>query len=220
MTKLAIIDFDGTLCSTHAAVRHVIGLTFDAFGRARPEAATIETAISSGVVVSEVFAQLLGEPPAHPIGQEWAERYREIYNSGEGLARTDLYPGVERGLQALTQAGWRCVVVSNKGIVALRHALSHFGMAGYFDLVVGDEPGLPRKPDPGTFRELIVPRFALGETSRVVMLGDTATDMLYAHNIGAYACWARYGFGDAESCLALKPDFILDSFDQIAEFAD
>ena len=38
------------------------------------------------------------------------------------------------------------------------------------------------------------------------MLGDTETDIRFARNIGVPAFWARYGFGNAETCEALKPE--------------
>src|SRR5690606_12750729 len=74
--KLAIIDFDGTICSTHDAVRHVIDLTFASFDRPAPDAAEVESAIGSGAVASDLFGGLLGLEPDDPERAAWAGRYR------------------------------------------------------------------------------------------------------------------------------------------------
>lgn len=211
-----MIDFDGTLCSTHAAVRHVVGLTFTSFGREPAPLDEIESAIASGIVVSEVFNRLLGRPAGDAEGAAWGERYREIYNGGEGLARTQLFPGVREGLQALAASSWRCFLVSNKGVAALRQALAHFELDRHFEQLIGDAPGQRRKPDPGLFREAILPHFAAGGPARSFVLGDTATDLAFARNIGARAYWAEYGFGERGACLALVPDARLARFDEIA----
>lgn len=216
MTRLALIDFDGTLCSTHDAVHHVIDLTFASFGRETAPAIAVDAAIRSGVVVSEVFNLLLGQHPSEVLGQSWAARYREIYNSGEGLARTELFAGVVEGLDALAAAGWRCCVVSNKGVAALHAALTYFALDSRFELVIGDAPGQRRKPDPGLYAETVLPQLAGARPDRCLMIGDTATDLRFARAIGAEACWAEYGFGDREECLALRPDIGLRRFDDIA----
>lgn len=219
MFKLAIIDFDGTICSTHGAVRHVIDLTFAAHDRPAPEAAAVDAAIGSGAVVSEVFGGLLGLEPGDPQREAWASRYREIYNDGEGLARTELFPGVREGLEGLAAAGCRSIVLSNKGHAALGQALAHFGIDGHFEMVIGDAPGFIRKPRPESYRDVIAPRFADIRPDQTFMFGDTATDIRYARNIGVAAFWARYGFGDAEACRALKPERTLDAFNEAADFA-
>lgn len=217
MTRLALIDFDGTLCDTHGAVCHVMDLTFESFGHGKAPAEAVDTAIRSGVVVSEVFNRLLGREPQDPLGRRWAVRYREIYNSGEGLARTTLFDGVHEGLEALSKAGWRCSVVSNKGVVALNEALAHFALADRFAFVVGDAPGQRRKPDPDLYRETVLPKLDGFAPERCIMIGDTATDLRFARAIGAEAFWAEYGFGDREECRALHPDIALTRFDDVAE---
>lgn len=219
MSGLAMIDFDGTLCSTHAAVRHVIGLTFTSLGREPAPLDEIESAIASGVVVSEVFNRLLGRPAGDAEGAAFAWRYREIYNGGEGLARTQIFPGVREGLRALAASGWRCFLVSNKGIAALRQALAHFDIEQHFERLIGDTPGQRRKPDPGLFRDAILPHFAACGPARSFVLGDTATDLAFARNIGARAYWAEYGFGDRAACLTLAPDARLARFDEISAVA-
>ena len=217
--KLAIIDFDGTICSTHDAVRHVIDLTFASFDRPAPDAAEVESAIGSGAVASDLFGGLLGLEPDDPERAAWAGRYREIYNGGEGLALTELFPGVREGLESLAAAGCRSIVLSNKGETSLAPALRHFGIDEHFEMVIGDAPGFVRKPRPDSYHTLIAPRFPDIRPEQTFMLGDTETDIRFARNIGVPAFWARYGFGNAETCKALKPERTLDAFNAAADFA-
>ena len=44
---------------------------------------------------------------------------------------------------------------------------------------------------------------------RVLIVGDTEADILFAKNAGLRSCWASYGYGDEAVCKALAPEFIL-----------
>jgi len=127
------------------------------------------------------------------------------------------------------------VVVSNKGIKAVEAALRDAGVEELVEMVLGDMPGVPRKPNPKSYFEIIAPRFAIGEgktygggddedkigrtselgLNKVLVVGDTAADIQFAKNIGAVACWARYGYGKKEECERLGPDFVVDSLEEV-----
>ncbi|RAL16885.1 HAD family hydrolase [Aspergillus homomorphus CBS 101889] len=100
------------------------------------------------------------------------------------------------------------------------------------ELVVGDGVFAVggRKPHPSGFAEVLVPRLRAyflacnrrggeegmrwleGEVdmSRVLMVGDTVTDIRFARNIGSPVCWCRFGQGDPLECEALRPEFVID----------
>lgn len=58
----------------------------------------------------------------------------------------------------------------------------------------------PKKPDPEVFSKRIAPLFPTATPANCIGIGDTATDLEFARNIGASACFAAYGFGDRASC--------------------
>jgi len=123
------------------------------------------------------------------------------------------------------------VILSNKGIGAVNAVLAQAGLTGVVDLVLGDMPGVRKKPDPMAFFEIIAPwyvRFTArdGEghvvssvqqlkAEEVLVVGDTVADMMFARNVGAVACWARYGYGDVDECEKLRPDVVVDGLEEV-----
>lgn len=210
MTGLAIIDFDGTLCSTHAAARHVIEQTYAHYGTAAPATDVINAAIKSGVPISGVFRMLGGAGDS----DAWVKTYRTLYDAGQGIGLSTVYPGVERGLSQLKAAGFAVVILSNKGQSSLEGTLGYFGLADHVDLIIGDTGAFPVKPDRYAYDELILSRLSPPRDGATYVIGDTETDLLFARNISGKAVWARYGFGNRAACELLRPDFTIDRFDE------
>ena len=68
------------------------------------------------------------------------------------------------------------------------------------ELVLGERPSVPRKPDPSSALE-IARRLAI-EPADFLYLGDTATDMKTANGAGMFAVGVLWGFRDAEELIA------------------
>lgn len=211
MYKLCLIDFDGTLCATHDAIVHCMFKTFDHYDHPRPDVARVHAAIKGGVGIAQTFASLHETGLSVPQSEEWRQIYRDIYNSGDGQARSTLFEGAEGLLRTLKENDIPAVVVSNKGEQAVLNAIAHFNLGGYFHMVIAERDGLVLKPDPSSWHELIAPAYPHIAASDVLMIGDTPSDLGYARNIGAKSCWARYGYGDPDLCMAQAPDHIIDA---------
>ena len=118
-------------------------------------------------------------------------------------------------LSAARAVGYQLVVVSQKGRCGLRQLLAQFGIDQYFSLVLAADDVTNQKPDAALYEQHIVPcsdTFRLKAEAtrppapeRVLVVGDTATDIEFAVNIGAPSCWAAYGYGDQSRCVALQP---------------
>ena len=88
------------------------------------------------------------------------------------------FPGVEAALEALSAAGARLSVCTNKPTrlsIALLEALD---LSRHFDAIVGPDASGFAKPDP---RHLFA---AVGESRRVILVGDSETDISTARNAG------------------------------------
>jgi phosphoglycolate phosphatase len=117
-------------------------------------------------------------------------------------------------------------IVSNKGVAAVATALENNSLAGYVPdyLIIGDStPGATRKPHSGSFTDILVPALAARrvrvDPSKVLVVGDTVADIKFAANIGARACWCRYGYGEKDECAKLAPDFTADSLADVMQVA-
>lgn len=218
--RLFIFDFDGTLCATHEAITYCMQQTFAEFQAPIPDAVAVQRTISAGVTLDDTIRMLnpnlSGREPAAVA--EWVEAYRRIYNGGDGQSRTFLFDGVLEVFERLSADGVRTAVVSNKGIVAIRTALERFGLTPHVSVVVGDTPGVRKKPHPDAFAKLIQPSFPELAADQVAVVGDTTADILFARNVGARACWASYGYGIPEECMNLRPDVVVDHPRGILDF--
>ncbi|KAF8533211.1 HAD-like domain-containing protein [Trichophaea hybrida] len=223
--KLIVFDFDGTLFDTHTSMIHCFSRTFALLspsGTSHPSPETIRAIISTGAGLSETF-EILHAGPIPDIDL-WITTYRSFYVS-EGPALVTPFPSAEELLKSLKAKGIPLAIVSNKGIGGLEAVLKHAKMEDMVDLLLGDMLGVKKKPDPMSFNEIIVPKFSQTQglengqgklnPEDVLVVGDTEADLLYARNIGAAACWVRYGYGVKEECEKLNPELIVESLEEL-----
>ncbi len=212
---LLICDFDGTLANTRQAVVNTMRETLTELtaSASQPDEDEIERALARGASLPGAVAQLLEQRDLHTPAraEQIINRYRQLYSS-HGLSRTILYPGVAECLASVKAAGMKCAVVSNKGEAALRAALVHLAIAGFFDLVLGEQADLPPKPAPDLYYRRVQPTFADIAPRETLFVGDTPADLQFARNCGLSACWADYGHGAPGACRALSPKFEISDF--------
>ena len=122
--------------------------------------------------------------------------YRE-YFSRQGMFENLLYPGIEQLLRELKQAGCKLYVATLKPTVFSVQILEHFGVAEYFDLILGS--GLD-----GSFSQkseliaAILEQARIPDKARTVMVGDTGYDILGAKEAGVASIGCLYGYGSEE----------------------
>ena len=118
------------------------------------------------------------------------------------------FPGVEAALEALSAAGARLSVCTNKPTrlsIALLEALD---LSRHFDAIVGPDASGFAKPDP---RHLFA---AVGESRRVILVGDSETDISTARNAGVPIVAVTFGYTEVP-CAELNPDALIDSFGEL-----
>ena len=203
--KVVIFDYDGTLFDTRPAIVHCIQRAFAACGRPIPALEAVAGTVRTGLPLQETFFVLDKNLRAERTAlNEMVKTYRKIYLD-EGAPLTKPFVGVRDALQDIHARGTKCVVVSNKGIAAIRQSLDQSQLSSFVDLVFGDEPGLPKKPDPAIVVDHILPRYAPLRREQMLVVGDTEIDILLAKRTGIACCWASYGYGETERCRRLSP---------------
>lgn len=94
---------------------------------------------------------------------------------------TTVYPGVPQALQALSAAGWRLAVCTNKPERAARAVLRHLHLLDRFGAVIGGDSTPARKPDPAP---LLAAFAALGAGQPRLYVGDSDVDAETARAAG------------------------------------
>jgi len=199
-----ILDYDGTLCDTLAAITDSLVITFRHFDGVAPAVEDIRALVGTGKTVDETIRRLLPQGAA-PLDDDAVRARIAFYRGQYGLhaeAKVRLFEGVAECLDRLRALG-KLVLVSNKGLQAVQASLRHFGIADHFQLVLAEEAGQARKPHPDVFSKRIATKLPGIAAEDCIVVGDTATDLEFAKNIGAQSCLARYGYGDAAECEAI-----------------
>lgn len=104
---------------------------------------------------------------------------------------TRLYPGIATMLTALQSRGYRMAVVSNKmqpGVTELARTF----FQGIIDVAIGEQPGIPRKPDP-LMVSTALERLGVA-ASEAVYVGDSDVDILTAAAAGLPCISVLWGF--------------------------
>lgn len=157
----------------------------------------------------EILA-LMGEGGAHMIERavpagtpdelRWQtfDLWRDIYIASD-YANTAPFPGIVETLQQLRERDAKTAVLSNKFDAGTR-LLAERCLPGLFDIVLGDAPPAPRKPDPTTLLAMLD---ELGvRPDEAAYVGDTMVDVKTARNAGVMAVGVSWGYDAANPLCA------------------
>lgn len=187
--RCAVFDLDGTLVDSapdiHAALdrlmarRHLPG-----FARAE-----VVGMIGDGV---RVLLERAHAARGITLDEASFDHFMVDYEANAAVL-TQPFAGIPELLGALSDAGWRLAVCTNKPEAAARVLLSGLGLDRHFSALGGGDSFPMRKPDPGHLRATLMAAGAAPE--RAVMIGDHANDMLAARGAGIRAIFAGWGYG-------------------------
>ena len=105
-------------------------------------------------------------------------------------------------------AGVRLAVCSNKADEFSQVIVAHY-FPGIFEVIRGNLPGTPVKPDPGVARGILEKLNARPEET--LMVGDSDVDIRTGHNAGLKACGVTWGFRSRENLVNAGADFLADT---------
>ncbi len=108
--------------------------------------------------------------------------------------KTRPYNGISELLHALRATGCKTAVVSNKSDGPV-HLLCSRYFPGLFDSIVGERPGVRRKPFPDSVNEVL--RQLNVERKKAIYVGDSEVDIETAHQAGMEVILVEWGFRDA-----------------------
>ncbi|MFZ2447087.1 MAG: HAD family hydrolase [Syntrophobacteraceae bacterium] len=106
--------------------------------------------------------------------------------------KTRPYAGIPELLDGLAARGVKMAILSNKPDDFMQLMTRELLPAWRFEVVMGERPPTPRKPDPTS--ALAIAGTLAVRPEDFLYLGDTATDMLTANAAGMFAVGALWGF--------------------------
>ncbi len=205
MTRLAILDLDGTLVDSVEDLGASVNHALSALGLPPRSTDEIRSFVGEGARVLLARAISPRDELLEPALALWRGHY-----DAHCLDRTRLYPGVGA---ALAGAGRVLAVHTNKPGALARKILAGLGVAGRFVAIVGGDEA-PRKPDPaGTLEIMARVGAAPGET---VFVGDSRVDAATARAAGVALVAVTWGLSARAELAAAGATVFVDDAAELA----
>jgi len=189
-----IFDFDGTLVDTLKDIADAMNSALATLGFKTYPVDDYRHFIGYGVdrlarrVVPEEYHT---EKTLNECLEIMAEEYRTRWHKNSRP-----FPGITELLKKLKGMGVKTAVLSNKDHIFTRQMAAALLSPHVFDCVQGALPSMPKKPDPAL--ALRVAQTLGEEPSRIVLAGDTRTDMETACAAGMHPVGCLWGYRDEE----------------------
>lgn len=191
MKRAVIFDLDGTLANTIESLTYCGNRALARFGLPQFEEDDYKYFVGDGSAV-------LVKRALTKAGDTQLIHYQEVYDEYCRLFEKDCmyhvrpYEGIPELLKALKKRNIRTAVLSNKPHENSVDVVETLFGRGTFDLVQGQKPDIPKKPDPAGVRQILS---ALGlAPEEVLYVGDTCVDMRTGKAAGLFTIGVLWGF--------------------------
>lgn len=208
---VVFFDLDGTLTDPFEGITRSVQFALAHFGI--DVADRTELAPYIGPPLKESFIE------RHGLSAEQAEEALRQYRvrfSDVGMFENRVYDGVETMLRTLRERGVRLAVATSKPTVFSVKILEHFGLAPYFEAIVGSELNGHRVEKAEVVAEAMA-RLAV-TADDVWMVGDRCFDVEGAHQNGMRAVGVRYGYAEGDELAMAGAEHIVDTVAELQEF--
>lgn len=185
--EAAIFDLDGTIIDTIDDLVELTNHVLIEYDMPTHSKDAIQRFVGNGALA--LMNQAVPEGTPSEITQEALARWKEL--NPHFLAHSHPYPGISETLNMLKSNGVRIAVLSNKfdaGVSAMIEAK----LPNTFDIIRGERPDTPRKPDPTGLLSIIEQLGATPESC--IYVGDSPGDILTALNAGCMAVGVSWGY--------------------------
>lgn len=187
--KAFIFDLDGTLLNSLADMVFITNKVLAQAGYPQRSEAEILSYIGNGGLrlVQQAVPADTSVATIDSLFNQWQTLYDEY-----GDKKTAPFPGMKQALDDLKARGVRLGVLSNKFDSGVHMLIEHH-FPGMFDVVHGERPGIPRKPDPtGLLAEIDEMGLSRDE---VAYVGDAEPDIEASYSAGVFLIGVDWGFG-------------------------
>lgn len=208
--KAIIFDLDGTLTDTledlFLSVNHALRCCD------LPERSLDEVRRFVGNGVRKLIERAVPSNTDPILTEQCFEHFRTHYMV-HCQEHTTLYPGIATLLMTLHARGYRMAVVSNK-LQSGVDELARTFFKGVIDVAIGEQQGIPRKPEPNMV-EAALSQLGVSK-EEAIYVGDSDVDLQTAANAGLPCISVLWGFRNRDfliahgaTILAEKPQDVL-----------
>ena len=186
--ELILFDLDGTLLDTSPGIFNSVRYA--------------ESQMGLTPIPDSQLREFVGPPPksmyqriyglSEDAALQAAQKHRE-YGKTKAIYEAQVYPGIQELLAQLKASGYKLAVATLKAETIARTILEYYGIAEYFDTIVGMDP-----------QETLTKRMTIdlakertGSAGKTILVGDSIYDYDGAMEAGIDFLGVLYGFGFA-----------------------
>lgn len=205
MYDVILFDLDGTLTDSGMGITNSVAYSLKKYGIEISDRTELYKFI--GPPLKESFEKYYGFS-AEQAGKA-VEYYREYYVD-KGIFENTVYDGIEELLKEIRGSGKRAIVATSKPEVFAKRILEHFGLAGYFEHIVGANMDETRTKKEEVISH-VLQSCKIPDLSRVLMVGDREHDILGAKKMGLDSLGVLFGYGDREELKRAGATYIAEA---------
>lgn len=209
MTRLVILDFDGTLADTQPVI--VASIQHTLREMCLPERSVDECRSIIGLPLAECFVRLCGVDDN--TAGHCAEVYRRVFDELNTDGAVTLFPHVVETLKSLHDHGLMLAICSSRGRPTLEGFVKAFRLEPYIAMVVSANDVQHHKPRPEPVTKILDTLDVKPEEAMVV--GDASYDILMGRAAGCSTVGVTYGNHSADVLRAAGADVLIDDFADI-----
>ena len=205
--SIILLDVDGTLVDSAPAITWCLARSIESIGM---EAPPLEALAAD---IGPPLEDTLGAHGVPPAAIERAQAtYRNCY-AEEGLARSELYPGIADVLAELRAGGARLATATSKRVAMATDVCRHLGIGDHFEVIGGaGEFDRLHKPE---ILAWTLERMGGSAPGRTAMVGDRRYDVAGALAHGIPAVGVAWGYGTRSELTQAGAATVLDRPEQL-----
>ncbi len=211
-SNLCIFDLDGTLLNTIKDLGNACNYALNACGLPTHSLEEYSHLVGNGV--RKLISRAL---PEHLRTEQTIERVMQyfvpFYNENN-CVYTLAYDGIPELLQQLKTANVRLAVASNKYQQATEKIVKHY-FPKIFDLICGENPPRPRKPNPQIIYDI---QKAFPDSDKTLYIGDSLVDIETARNAKVPIVACTWGFCTKTEIETAKPNYMVNKPEEILKY--
>jgi len=213
-----MFDLDGTLVDTAPDLGQALNASLQGAGYSGVTTALARNWIGHGAKFSLTQALahhdlVLPDETVNALLENFLDYYADHVAD-----QSTVYEGVIDTLDHLHSQGTPLAVVTNKPSRFTLPLLESMSLAGYFQSVVCGDTAAAPKPAPDPIN-LCLDQFSVAP-NRVLMVGDSVTDVEAAKAAGVDVACFRHGYNHGVDVQTLNATFLFDRIDQILPVAN
>lgn len=214
--RLALFDFDGTLCDSAEQIANAIKKAGRDVGLTNINDEQARQSIGQGLHHLALTLTNNNRDKANEFFEAYRHNFRAEMNSGN-IYISPLFEGAKKTLSSLVAAGWLTGIVTNKGRNGLNHLLKAHDIVDLFDITYTVDEKQP-KPSP---EMAIDAMYECGvENKNTVLIGDTIYDAQCSVNAGISFVGVSWGYNSSDILTQNGARTIVNSFAQLEKSLD